>query len=301
MRSIEQTKKRAEKTGDAQASITAVWVWNKKTLLQWRDDVRALDQLAATESEKRTAWRNVAELWQADVDRIQQITRLAVSIGRVQYANRPVDLELFNALSTDAGSRDDIHNQGIKARDVWQVVDAAWKIDNDLTLSFFSSLLGSALARKESHGPKETAWRRAEIELTLKAEQVHRDNVLWYEEATRRFTDATVEGRLIRTTVPTTTRTERPVGQAVITNLMAADGDIHFDCNAPYATSYTYLQQAPGAPAFVVALADATAKSLTLHNQPPGLHRFKAVPRNSTGEGPVSEIVEITLAAQQVA
>lgn len=301
MRSIEQTKTRAEKTGDAQSSIAAVWTWILKTVMQWRDDVRALDQLIATESSRRTAWRNVAELWQADLDRIKEITQLVVGIAKVQFANRPVDLALFEQLNTDGRSRGDIHEQGVKARDAWQEVDATWRISADITLSAFSSLLAASLARKESHGPKETAWRRAEIDLTMKAEQVDRDNVLWYEEATRRFSEDTAEGRLIRTTVPTSTPPERAARQAVISNLTATGGDLHFDCKALYATHFTYLQQTPGAGAFVVVVADTKVRSLTLHHQPPGLHRFKAVPRNSLGEGPESAIAEITIAAQAAA
>lgn len=301
MPSIEQTKKRAEKTGDAQASIAAVWTWITKTLLQWRDDVREMDQMSAAESAARTAWRNAAELWQGDIDSIKTTTLLVVALGKVKFVNRPVELALFNSLSTDGRSRADIYDQGVKARDAWQSADAAWKPTVDLELSGFSSLLASSRSRSETHGPKETAWRRAEIHLTSKAEQVHRDNVLWYEEATRRFGEDTVEGRLIRTTVPTTTRPERTAGQAVITNLMAQNGDIHFDCAAQHASTFTYLHQAPGASAFVVVVADTKVKSLTLHNQPPGLHRFKVVPRNSTGEGPESAIVEITIAAQAAA
>lgn len=301
MPSIEQTKKRAEKTGDAQASIAAVWTWIMKTLLAWRDDVREMDQLSGAESATRTAWRNAAELWQGDIDAIKSTTQLVVALGKVKFVNRPVDLALFNGLATDGRSRADIYDQGVKARDAWQSAEPTWKPTKDLELNSFSSLLAASLARSETHGPKETAWRRAEIELTLKAEQVHRDNVLWYEEATRRFGPDTVEGRLIRTTVPTTTRPERNVGQAVISNLMAQNGDIHFDCTATHATTFTYLHQAPGASAFVVVEADTKAKSLTLHNQPPGLHRFKAVPRNSTGEGPESAIAEITIAARAAA
>ncbi len=67
-----------------------------------------------------------------------------------------------------------------------------------------------------------------------------------------------MEGDLIRSAVPTTTRPEAPV--------------------------------------FLVVTADTTDTHLTLHGQPPGLHKFKVTGSNSRGEGPESVVVEATVA-----
>ena len=106
---------------------------------------------------------------------------------------------------------------------------------------------------------------------------------------------------MIRSTVPTTTRSMQPVGPAVINNLMASNGDIHFDCSAQYATRYTYMHQRPGAEAFVVFLADTPLTSINLHGQPAGMHRFKAFGSNAAGQGQESPVMEITVAAIAVA
>ena len=304
MISIEHTQNRAEKTRDAQTALATSpgWVWNKHTVVQWNTDITMLQQLNSAEIAARTQWRNAAELWQVSIDRIQFITRQFVSIGRVQFQENPVKAALIDRLHTDGESRADIQEQGEAARDAWTAVDAAWEITEEMSLGAFGSLLSGALATKQTHGGKETALHIAELTLNFKAQEVDKLNLAWYAEATRRFGKDTLAGALIRRTVPTTTRPDKPVGQAVISHLMAAaGGGIHFDCAAPHATKFTYLHQPPGAPAFFVVLADSPEKSLTLHNQPAGLHKFKAIGRNSRGEGAESAVAEITLSAEQVA
>lgn len=304
MISIQHTCNRAEKTRDAQVSLAANpgWLWSRKTIQQWSDDLTFIEQLKNDESAKRVQWRNAAESWWADTDQIQSITRQVKAIGSVQFAADPIKKQAFEELRSDAEGRVEIYEQGVKARDTWQEYSLAWEIvPSILTLSVFSSLLANSLARKTTHGTKETSWRRAEATLMFQARQLHPDNVDWYKEATQRFAKDTVPGALIRTTVPTSYRPDPKVGQAVISDVIASNGTIHADCSAPHATSYTWLQLSPGAPAFVVVLADATETHITLNGQVAGLHKLKCIGRNSRGDGPESAIVEVTVAVAAVA
>jgi hypothetical protein len=301
MLSIDFVKTRAQATRDAQANIAATWTWSQKTVAQWDADTTALNQLIADESDKRIQWRNAAELWQSDIDKIQEITRKVKSLGSVQFRNNAVIMTLLDSLRTDATSRADIYDQGLAARDVWDEADDAWQITPTETLAAFSAVLESNLARQKAHSPAYAAWRRAAAALNNKAEAVDRDNVAWFTEATRRFPFGTTDGDLIRSTVPTTSRAEQPVGQAVISNLLVSGGAIHFDCSAPQATRYTYLHQQPASPAFVVALADSPETSFNLQGQPAGVHRFKVFGSNSRGQGAESDVVQVTVAASAAA
>ena len=74
-----------------------------------------------------------------------------------------------------------------------------------------------------------------------------------------------------------------------------------FDVAAPGATRFTYLQQAPDSPAFVVALADSPQSSFTLQRQPNGVHRFKVVGSNSGHSGPESAVEEVTVSVAAAA
>ena len=298
---IDFTKIRALATRSAQANIASAWTWSQKTLAQWDADITALEGLIANETVKRVQWRNAAELWQSDVNKIQDITRQVATLGLVQFRNDPATLKLFEALGTDGESRSDVYAQGLAAQAVWAEADETWEISAALTPASFGQLLSSCTAAQKAESPALTAWRRAAVELNNKAELVDRDNIAWYTEATRRFPVGTVEGDLIRSAVPSTSRPEQPVGQAVISNLLVSGSDIHFDCAAPGATRFTYLQQMPGSPAFVVIQADTPQAHVMLHGQAAGLHRFKAFGSNSRGQGPDSEVAQVTVAASVAA
>ena len=270
-------------------------------MIQWDTEIATADQLLADESAKRTQWRNAAESWQASLDGIQALTRQVVSIGRVHFRNDPVRLHLWESVSTDARDRAGVYEQGLAARDAWQETDPAWSVTAGISVGALSSSLTDCLARQAAHSAKFTAWRRAAAALTNKAEQVDRDCIAWYVEATRRFLEGTAEGDFIRSSVPTTSRTEPTVGQAVIFNLAVNAGTIHFDTSAPGATRFTYLQQSPGSPAFVVVLADSPEASLTLTGQPNGVHRFKVIGSNSGGSGTESAVAELSVSVAAAA
>jgi hypothetical protein len=303
MVSVEFIKGRLQATRQTQANIAAGgtppgtgWVWSGRTVAQWEADVTTLDQLILDESAKRTAWRSAAALWDEDLAEIQKITRNVAREGAYHFRNNPAKRSLFEALKTDGRGRADVYEQGVTARDAWQEADPSWTYSDEVSLSALSSRLASALAREGTHSNKRTAWRRAAAELMTKAGEFNDACVAWYDAATRKFPAGTAEGDLIRSAVPTTTQPEQPVGQAVISHLMVMGRKVHFDCTAPHATRFTYLHQAPGSPTFVVLFAETTETSVTLEDQPPGLHRFKAFGSSSDGEGPESAVVEITVA-----
>ncbi len=303
MISIEFTRTRAQATHDTQASLAAApaWVWSEKTVIGWGEDIALLDAAIVDESARRTQWRNAAELWQGDIYRIQEFTRDVVRAGSYHFRTDSIKQVLFEGLLTDGRSRSDIYDQGLAARDAWQEADPAWTLSTTDTLAAFSALLTGCLAKQAAHSAKFTAWRRASAVLMNKARQVDEDCIAWFAEATRRFVEGTTEGDLIRSAVPTTTRSEPPVGQAVISNLVVDLATIHFDVAAESATRFTYLHQAPGSPSFVVVLADVAEPSLTLSNQPNGVHRFKAFGSNSAGSGPESAVAETTVSVAAAA
>ncbi len=304
MISVEFTRTRAAATRDAQALLAVAptsWVWSQKNVPQWDTGINTLDQLKSAEGLKRAEWRNAAEAWQVNLNLVQDITRQVARIGAVRFRNDPVKRVAFIKLRTDGEARDTVYAQGEAARDAWQVAEPAWEINPETTLGSFSSLLTDSLARRATHSTKLAAWRHAASALTAAAEALDQDCIAWYAEATERFPAGTTAGDMIRTTVPTTTRPPQPVGQASISNPMVSGTDLHFDVEAEHATRFTFLQQTPGSPAFVVVAADSEEPHLSLHNQVPGLHKFKAFGTNSDGPGPESAVVEVAVAQSNVA
>ena len=304
MISIAFTCERAAATRDTQALLAAApfsWTWKGKTIPNWSADLVELEQLKIDEVAKRAAWRNAATLWDDRLREIQLITREVKREGVFALGADPVVRRAFEGLRTDAASRDDIYNQGLAAVEVWKEANPGWSYSDDITSGGLGSLLAASLAQKQSHGTKQRAWKRASNKLLFKAQRVDAENVAWYAAASRKFRPGTEGGTLLRSSVPTTSRPEAPVGQGEITKVMAAGQEVHLDFEAPHATHFALLQQAPGSPVFLIVVPDTTQKSVTLHGLAPGLHRFKVVPSNSNGEGPESAAIEVTVAQQQAA
>ena len=235
MISIDFTRMRAQATRDTQASLAVPptsWTWSEKTLAQWDNDLAALEQLKIDESARRAQWRNATESWQADIDRIQQMTRDVVREGAFRYRNDAVKAQLFSALNTDATGRREVYEQGLAARDAWQEADPAWQLSPEDTLGTFSSLLEGSPARESAESAKLTAWRQTSSSLLSKATFVDVDNVAWYVDAIRRFPEGTTAGALIRSAVPTTTHAAPEVRRAVTSNLTPSGATVHFDVAA---------------------------------------------------------------------
>ena len=310
MLSIDFAKLRAQRTRDAQNTLATIpapgvpWVSAVRTVAQWDSGITELDQSIIAESLKRTQLQNAAAFWQNDVDQIARIIKQVAALGQSRWRTDPRRV-LFELIRTDARARSDVYADGLHARDAWGEADASWVVKLSETESIdhgaFGSLLAACNARQSTHSAKFNAWRYAASLVMAKAEKLDQDCITWYEEATRIFAEGSAYGDMIRTSVPTTTRPAQPVGPGVITSVMASGGDIHIDAAAEHATKYTFLHQPPGSPIFLVLVTDAEENHLTLHNQPPGVHRFKASGSNSDGDGPEGAAVELTVAQQQAA
>ena len=304
MKSISFTMGRLLATSTTQLGLstgTPPWVWSGKAAPQWGTEHTALEQLRIVEINKRAEWRAAATTWDVGLGSIQRITRDVKREGIYHFRALAAVRPRFRALRADAQGRDGIYNQGEAARAAWAKADGAWVFDPDVELSAFGSLLAGALAQKGAHANAFEDWRTAAAKLMVTAQTCDKDCVAWYAAATTKFKAGTAAGDTIRSTVPTTYTPPPPVGQALLSNIIVAGGVIHFDCAALHATRFTYLHQPPGSPVFVVLFADAPLRNLTLPNQPAGLHRFQAIPRNSGGEGLASAVVEITVAQAQAA
>ncbi len=297
MKSLEFTITRATATRDAQETIAATWIWPDRTMSDWNNNLTVLASYGSAENVKRVDLQAQAAAWDVNIQAIYEMTRDVMRMGRTRFRNDPVNLALFKRLKNKAGGRLTVQKQGAALRDAWQKADAAWVPLPTVTLAALNVLLTASENLELAYGQKFNAWREAAERLMLKAEEIDRDNVAWYADATTRFPEGTVYGNMIRSTVPTTTSPINPVGQAVISNVMAANGTIHFDCSAPHASQYTYLHKPPGAAQFVVVQAGVEESSVTLHNQPAGAHVVKAFGSNSRGPGPESVEVNVTLAS----
>ena len=300
-RSLLFVETRATASKVAQDIVKTLWTWEEKTVPQWIADLAEFDVLDVDEVAKRAELRSAAAAWDGTLSTIKVFTKDVVRLGRIRYRNDPAKLEQFKALRTNGKSRKDIYDQGRDLEKAWLAIEPTWVPMTDLTNGVLGSALGSALALGDTHAAKKGLHDNAATCFRNKARRLDADNVAWYGAATTHFKAGTDQGDMIRTTVPTTYNPPPDVGQAVLSHLMLQDNTVHFDCDAPHATRFTYMYQPPGSPVFVVVTALTREKSFTLGNLAPGVHRFKAFGRNSGGEGEESAVLEVTIAQEQAA
>jgi hypothetical protein len=301
MISIVFVKERAQATRDAQAQVAAQWLWPERTLAQWDADITGLGTLEAAEAAASAAATAEGATLDGELADVETLCRTVVQVGRAHFRGDEVKGALFQSVRVDASGRQALLSSAQEVHAAWEEADAAWSPWAGVTLAVLGSALAAADAKLRAYSLLRTAWRSAAKQVLVAARALDRRCVAWYAQAIKRFPADTAEGLMIRAAVPTTWRPPPPVGQAEIVNPMASGSDVHLDAHAENATRYTFLQQSPGSPGFVVVLADSRDGHLTLHNQVPGVHRFKAVGRNSGGEGPESAIVEITVSQSAVA
>lgn len=296
---------RAQATHDVQARIADVWTWSQKTVAQWQTDIAALDPMIADEGIKRLDWYMAHEAFRNNVDKIKDFIRGFKRAGEVKFRHDREIHSLIGRLSNRLSKPRRVYQEGLTARDLWERADETWQFKTwhytpVLTLADFGAVLEAFPLRENAAHVARAAWLPLTTALSNKIYSLDRENKAWYTAATERFPAGTVEGDLIRSSVPTAPPQDTPVERAVISNLKVTDNEIQFDCAAPGATHYTYLQQAPGSPVFMVVLADTADAHVTLQGQAAGVHRFKAVGGNSGKQGPVSEVVQVTVASEKV-
>jgi len=291
-------KTKARATLSAQAKIANVWTWSQKTLAQWETDIVALERLIPDEATKHLEWLTAQEALRNDIEKIKNFTGNFKHAGEVKFRHNPELRPLIHGLNMRLAKPRRIYQEALTAHSLWERADKTWEIDPGLTLAAFGEVLTVFPDRESAEAVLRAAWLPLVSDVGNRIYTLERDTAAWYTAATERFAAGTVEGDLIRSSVPAILpREQEKVGMAVISNLKVVANEIQFDCVAPGATHYTYLQQPPGSPMFVVVLADTADTHVTLRGQALGDHRFRAMGSNPNGQGPASEVVQVTVTA----
>lgn len=95
--------------------------------------------------------------------------------------------------------------------------------------------------------------------------------------------------------VPTLSRTPKPGEAGIVSASSPGPGVLRIQYESNHATSYRLLSKGPGATAYTIFQDHLTSDIYEGSGLAPGVHRFKAVGRNSRGLGPESEPVEVTI------
>lgn len=164
-----------------------------------------------------------------------------------------------------------------------------------LTLGVFDGLMADIKTKNDAQPDLEQAYETAEGQLHAADDDMGEMATVSLVEGRAQFNESTSEREVIDA-IPTV-QASGPPSQAVITGAASpAPGTVHFQYSAPGATSYDVLHRGPGQPDFVLLVADTIATDYLAMSQTVGAHAYQIVPRNSRGDGPIREIVTVTVA-----
>lgn len=224
--SIEFVKDRAGKTISAAKQVAPVWTWDEKSAAEMELQLAGItgNKNATPPVEGQEALTSAAEQvmltargdWDAALDKLHRWTVQGVNMAKTKFRNDPARASQLENLTARGGSRSATLDEALAWESAWSSVDAAWAPLPGLTLASFSALRKSANEGLQSgYSDARATWREAAEKLGELAAAMEDVNEAWYANATRVFPEGTVEGDMIRGTIPTTYSPPAPKPQPV--------------------------------------------------------------------------------------
>ena len=140
---------------------------------------------------------------------------------------------------------------------------------------------------------KESAWSAARSALRALADKVDKNNKRWYEAWSNNYEPGTPEHDAL-SQIDTGPGAVEPPGAVDFTVMYDAGGKLHVDASAPHATHFRLFRKGPGETEFIERAANATSPiedPVSL----PGVYDVKLQARNSSDDGPVSAVKQVTV------
>ena len=216
--SIAFTIERAEKTRAAQSVIQAAWVWPLKTIAQWDADLEqceggVLNTLAYKALMDDAAYSLTQTAMQSRMDVMHARTLQLVGVMRARMQANPLLSPTVSHLSANGNTWRSIEEEGEDVLAAWKVGFAGGTLIPSFTIADFEKLFtGDAVAVpivpslraiKNNHKTALATARQSVGMYNAMITRLEDEAQQWYAEATAVYPASTVEGDMIRNSVPT--------------------------------------------------------------------------------------------------
>jgi hypothetical protein len=273
------------------------WEWSEMLVVDFKtklDGANALVEAASDEAADTLAARGDRD---ANIAALMAKVRSYLKLAKRKYRNDSAKMVLLKPLEASNKGLAKNLKLALDVEHAWKQIDQAYVPETGNTFAAFAALRTTCQTKYENVSKEGAEEGEAGGEVYKALKELYRLSVDWYQEAIRRFGPETPHGILIRDTIDTSPGAPTPLpGQAVITEFsQAGSGEGLLKFNAPNATLFDVWVQRPADPDFVLETANFTGTELLVTNVPPGTTRAKVVPKNSRGEGPESEVAELTI------
>ena len=208
-------KDRSVKTISAAKTIAATWVWEEKSIadmaLQLAEIVGDKDatpmkigqeQIVSTANQ---AMLDARSGWDTALDQLHLWTMQGVGRARTKFRNDPAKLSQLAGLGTRGTSRRVTLEEALAWDTAWTSLAPTWTPTAANTLATFGALRKLCTEDLQTtYAQKQSDWSEANETLAHLADGLEDTNQAWYADATRLFPVGTIEGDMIRSTIPTT-------------------------------------------------------------------------------------------------
>ncbi len=213
--SLEFIKDRAAKTISAAKKVAVKWTWQEQTIEELQASLTAITgNSSATPpivgqeeitSQSGQAMLTARGVWDEQLDTLHALTVQGVAMAKTRNRNHPANLAVLGGLSARGTSRAEILSEALAWESAWAKVDAAWCPVPMNNLPAFKVLRKQcAEDLQQAYADAQADYRSAAEELNDLATALEQTVEVWYADATAVFRDASAEGDMIRSTVPTT-------------------------------------------------------------------------------------------------
>ena len=212
---IEFVKRRARATISAAKALAAKWIWQEESVDQMETQLDAITgnnsatpPVVGQEEIASQAGRALALAegnWKTQLGVLHQWTVQGLNMAKTKFRNDPANLTVVSGLHADGTTPEEILAQALAWESAWGKIASTWNPSATNTYAAYKTL------RKQCAEDLQIAFKDATSEASEEAgklEQMCNDLndviMAWYADATKMFLPGTVEGDMIRSTIPTT-------------------------------------------------------------------------------------------------
>ena len=200
-------------TRSAQEVMGSQWNWPEWTLADWDIRIAVMRAQVETVAAAGAAMDTARGDLDLILEQLHDRTVLTLTLLKVLHRNNSALAKTLKPLRARGDSRNSILQIALDLIAHWEAINPAWEPQPGQTRAAFEMLYRQGKAQMEIYAEAETSWSVASSDLIELAASLNRDCVAWYDVATTIFSAKTAEGRMIRGTVPTTYKADKPEEQ----------------------------------------------------------------------------------------
>ena len=194
--------RRAKVTRKAQETVKKKWLWERKSLLDWDTDIRAVEDQEAIAADSDAALTAVHTILTTGYRDLRNRTVKNLGMLKLTYCRESAKLALLANLSARGGSYQTIFAEALALKAVWEELEQERNFTEETSLTGFLELIHQIQHAKDllatTEMKRDTDW----LTLNQMVANLEHDNLSWFAAATSIFSKGTIEGDYIRSIIP---------------------------------------------------------------------------------------------------